>query len=148
MTLTKKQIQRFLEKVDKSFPVPISEKQNLSEYATKLLSQATLCCEIENDEIVSMVAGYTDNLTDALGYVSLVATIEGAQGNGYAKKLIMDFLGICGEKNINAVHLYTHITNEKAIRMYKDLGFEDYVLKNEPRPDDVHLIYRKRGRNV
>lgn len=148
MNLTKKQIQIFLEKVDKSFPVPISEKQNLPEYAEKLLKQATLCCELENDEIISMVAGYTDNLTDDMAYIALVATQKSARGKGYAKKLIRKFINICKEKNIKSIHLYTHITNEKAIKMYKSIGFENYILQNEQRSDDVHLIYRKRGENI
>lgn len=145
MSVTVKQLYEFLKKVDNTFPVPISEKQNLSEYAEKLLKQATLCCEFENEEIVSMVAGYTDNLTDNIAYIALVATVDIAQGKGYAKKLILDFINICEKKGISSAHLYTHITNEKAINMYKSMGFRDYVMKNEPRPDDVHLIYGKRG---
>lgn len=145
MSVTEKQLCDFLKKVDNTFPVPISEKQNLSQYSQKLLKQATLCCELNNGEIISMVAGYTDNLTDGMAYIALVATVNEAQGKGYAKKLILDFINICEDKGISSVHLYTHITNEKAINMYKSLGFEDYVSENEPRPDDVHLIYDKRG---
>ena len=145
MTVTEKQIYNFLKKVDNSFPVPISKKQNLSDYARKLLSQATICWKLEEGEIVSMVAGYTDNLTDDVAYIALVATVDVARGKGYAKKLVSDFINICERKGIRSAHLYTHATNKKAINMYISLGFEEYVLENEPRPDDVHLVYSKKG---
>lgn len=138
--VTEKQIKNFLEKVEKSFPIPISEKQNIAEYSKKLLDRATLCCEVEDGEIISMVAGYADNLVDGIAYISLVATVNKAQGRGYAKKLILDFINICVDKNMDFVHLYTHITNEKAIAMYKSIGFEEY--QKDERPGDVHLIYR------
>ncbi len=147
MSITEKQLYDFLKKVDNTFPVPISEKQNLLKYAEKLLKKATLCCKFEDEEIVSMVAGYTDNLTDNIAYIALVVTVEEAQGKGYAKKLIEEFINSCKEKGIMAVHLYTHPTNEKAIKMYKGLGFGICVPENERRPNDVHLIYDGRDRN-
>lgn len=56
-------LEKILYAVDNSFPVPLSEKQNLKDYAKKLFSSATICAEVQNGEILSMVAGYTENLT-------------------------------------------------------------------------------------
>lgn len=144
MKITKEQVEVFLNEVDGSFPVPLSDKQNLATYAEKLITHATLCCEIVDGKILSMVAGYTKNIPDNMAYVAVVATVPEKKGHGYAKKLVNEFLSICKENDISAAHLYTHKTNKIAIKMYKKIGFIDYKVINEPRPDDVHLIYYTR----
>ena len=123
------------------FPVPLSEKQNLSLFAVKLCEKATLCCSYENSEICSLVAGYTDNVPDNKAYISVVASLPSAQGNGYASALVKEFINISKRKGLGAVHLYAVESNTPAIRMYEKLGFERLAMENEPRPDDVHLIY-------
>lgn len=139
--MKKRKIEGFLIKVDKSFPVPLSKKQNLSEFAIKLNEKATLCIKEKDGEIVSMVAGYTENLADNIAYISVVATLESERGKGYSKSLVKDFIEICKQKKIDAVHLYTVATNISAVNLYKKLGFVEYIMENEPRPDDLHLIY-------
>ena len=51
-------IETFLRKVDSSFPVALSQKQNLHSFAAKLHDKATLCVEFHNQKILGMVAGY------------------------------------------------------------------------------------------
>lgn len=134
-------IEAFLIKVDKSFPVPLSNKQNLKDFAIKLNEKATICIKEENGEILSMVAGYTESLENNIAYISVVATLENARGKGYAKALVKDFINICKKKRIKAVHLYTVATNLSAVKMYKSIGFGKFILENEPRKNDLHLIY-------
>lgn len=133
-------VERFLYKVDKSFPVPLSQKQDLGALARKLWEKATLCCVWENNEICSMVAGYTDNVLNNMAYISVVATLDSARGQGYASRFIEEFIAIAEEKHIQAVHLYTDRKNIPAIKMYQKLGFEEWKVSDEPRPDDMHLI--------
>lgn len=140
--LTVEVVQAFLEAVDASFPVPLSEKQNLTAYAHKLVSSATLCAEVQDGQVRSLVAGYTENLTNDLAYIAVVATRQDAKGQGLASTCVKAFLDRCREKNISAVHLYTDPTNEPAKAMYQKLGFVLYVPEQEPRPLDTHLIYR------
>ena len=140
-SVTSERIKNFLYKVDKDFPVALSDKTDLSVYADKLFEKATLCIQCENDSIISMVAGYTDNLTENMAYIALVATAVEGRGKGHAYKLVKEFISICKDKNIKAVHLYTDKSNEAAIKMYYKLGFVLYVLDDDPRPDDVHLVY-------
>ena len=136
-----KKIEDFLFAVDASFPVPLSEKHNLGEFAEKLCDKATMCSAIEDGNIVALLAGYTDNVENNLGYISIVATLPQAQGKGYGTSLIREFLGIARRKGLHAVHLYAVRENIPAMRIYKKLGFEDYILDDEPRPNDAHLIY-------
>lgn len=135
------QLCEFLLQVDRSFPVPLSEKQDLKSYARKLQEKATVCAFCENGKLLSMVAGYTDDLTDNLAYVAVVATLESARGRGLASAMMKDFLSVCAHKKVRAVHLYAVPTNMGAMKMYRKLGFGLWEMEGEPRPEDAHLIY-------
>ena len=134
------QIEEFLFAVDHLFPVRLSQKQNLHDFAMKLYHKATICCVIVEDKIVAMVGGYTENLADNISYISVVATLPAFQGKGYAKGLLGEFIGICQEKELSGIHLYTSRTNLAAKALYKSWGFQEWNCQNEPRPDDLHLI--------
>lgn len=134
-------VERFLRAVDKTFPVPLSERQDLTDFAKKLIEKATICTKTADGEIVSLVAGYTENTTENMGYISVVATKEEYRGQGLAKELLREFIDVAEAKGLSAVHLYAVPENTAAINMYENLGFEPYIVKGEPRPDDAHLIY-------
>lgn len=131
----------FLISVDKDFPTPLSEKVNLHEWTEKLLNRAVLCYTEIEGQIASAVAGYTENLVDGVAYITMVATRAAFRGRKLAYKNVKDFIEICRDKNISAVHLYVASGNETARKMYCSLGFVEYRIQNEPRPDDIHLIY-------
>ena len=139
--ITEDLIREFLEQVDRTFPVPLSAKQDLSRFAVKLKEKADLCTVTEEDRILSMVAGYTKNVVNNQAYISVVASVPEAQGKGYASQLVEKFIQLSRENHLEAVHLYTAAGNEKAIRMYKRLGFTELHLEQEERPEDVHLIF-------
>ena len=134
------QIFTFLTAVDTLFEVPLSQKQELFSFAQKLNEKATICTKFEGDTIVAMVAGYTENTDNRLGYISVVATLPALQGKGYARYLVKEFLGISRAKGLDGVHLYTTKSNAAAMRLYHGLGFKPFLLPNEPRPQDTHLV--------
>lgn len=139
------QLEGFLRAVDRSFPVPLSQKQEISSYVEKLLKKATLLAVVEKGEILSLVAGYTDATPDGRGYISVVATLPSHRGRGLAKNLVKRFLAVSAEKGLSAVHLYAVEGNRAALEMYRSLGFVCWRRENEPRPADVHLIYSLRS---
>ena len=145
--MNKERLYSFLKAVDKSFPVPLSEKQDLSVLVAKFIEKATLCHVLNEGRMIALVAGYTENVTENMGYISVVATIPEARGKGYAKALVGEFIDIARSKGLSAVHLYTVRTNTSAVKMYEKLGFAEWVCENEPRPDDLHLIYRIQKEN-
>lgn len=139
--INKEIILDFLQKMDCCFPVHLSSKVRLDLYADKLLQYATICAEFDGEEIIGAVIGYTNRLSDRIAYICLVGCLPSYQNRGTAKKLLFEFFEVCRNKKIPAVHLYTDATNYKAINLYSNLGFEKYIVNNEKRPDDVHLIY-------
>ena len=138
--LTKEMLVNYLKKVDESFPVPLSKKVDLTDYANKLSTKATLCYEIWNEESIGLVAGYTEKVINEMAYIALVGVVEEAQHEGIASKLVKEFCIECSQKGLKKVHLYTDSRNERAILMYKKLGFKEYIIEDEPRPKDIHFI--------
>lgn len=134
-------MEEFLIAVDETFPVPLSKKQNLSDYAHKLYEKATICAALENERIVSLAAGYTENLADDSAYLAILATLPCARGKGLAAKLVKEFMQVCVDKGIRSMHLYAVSTNTPAMNLYYSLGFKNLQLADEPRKDDAHLIY-------
>lgn len=130
----------FLKTVDIDFPIPLSSKVDINEYANKLLKDSTISLYRNDDNILGIVCGYTKKLKDNIAYISIVAVNKENRGRGIATKLVLDFLEICRSEKIDAVHLYTHKTNVKAIKMYYKLGFKEYIIPNEERLNDIHLI--------
>lgn len=130
----------FLIKVDHLFPVSLSEKQSLSELADKFIAYGTMGIVKEGSKIISLCAGYAnDNLT-RLAYISVVASLPEYAGKGYGKIAVRDFITKAIKNGMKAIHLYAVRDNASAIRMYESLGFIDYVLEDEQRPEDRHLI--------
>ena len=140
-TPAKEQLYKFLTRVDTLFAVPLSQKQDLNVLAQKFFEKATICAEIQDNEIIGMVAGYTESVQDGLGYISVVAVLPEHQGKGISKLLVNRFLEIGKAKNLKGVHLYTTKNNISALNLYKSIGFVAMNLENEPRPNDVHLIF-------
>ena len=140
MALLKNQLLTFLRRVDKSFPTPLSEKCDLEIFADKLLEKADIFYEIDEEEIVSLIAGYTENVVDNLAYVSILATLESHRGRGLGKQCLEKFILLAEEKGMSAVHLYTDRENKAAVAMYLGAGFVPFIVENESRPDDLHLI--------
>ncbi len=135
------QIYEFLKLVDKDFPVPLSEKTDLKEYADKLYNRGTVFTYEDKGRILAMVAGYIENSVDNLAYLAVLAALPETRGQGISKKLVTKFIEKSKEKELKAVHLYAVRENIPAMNLYKGLGFEELHLENESRPNDVHFIY-------
>lgn len=143
--LTENQLYNFILKVNNLFPVPLSEKTDLNNYAQKLISKGTLCYKINNqNEVISLVAGYTNDVDAKIAYISMVSTLPEYQGNGLAAELLKEFIDLCKEKQISFIHLYAVAENTRAVHMYEKLGFQSYVMKDETRPNDLHLFLNNR----
>jgi ribosomal protein S18 acetylase RimI-like enzyme len=53
---------------------------------------------------------------------------------------LTEFIKECKNKGLIGVHLYAVESNDKAVNLYNKLGFEKYTIKDEQRPNDLHLI--------
>lgn len=88
-----------------------------------------------------MAAGYTENTVNNVAYITMVASLPEYRGKGLAKQLVTEFIDRAKSKRLKAVHLYAVRENEAAMNLYKSIGFVEWHLENEKRPEDVHLIH-------
>lgn len=139
--MTEQKIEAFLRAVDDSFPVPLSQKQDLGEYARKLSQFATMCAVEEDGKIVAMAAGYTDRDP---AYLAILATLPQVRGRGLGKTLVREFLEKANQSGATYLHLYAVESNTPAMKLYESLGFTRWDMPNEPRKEDVHFIYNFR----
>lgn len=138
--ISKSILEDFLNDVDQTFPIPLSNKVRLDDYAQKLITKATLCTEMMDNKLVGLVAGYTENIYENMAYIAVVAILKEYHHKGIATHLLKEFFEICKKKKIVSIHVYTDTKNVGAIELYKKVGFEEYIRQDEPRPLDVHLI--------
>ena len=126
--MTEQKIEAFLRAVDDSFPVPLSQKQDLGEYARKLSQFATMCAVEEDGKIVAMAAGYTDRDP---AYLAILATLPQARGRGLGKTLVREFLEKANQSGATYLHLYAVESNTPAMKLYESLGFTRWDMPNE-----------------
>ena len=130
----------FLRRVNHLFPISLSEKEALSELADKFIKKGTISVIREENRIISLCAGYANDDLNKRAYISVVATLPEYADKGYGRIVVQNFICKARQKGMKAVHLYAVKENIPAIKMYENLGFEDFVMDNETRPEDKHFI--------
>lgn len=129
-----------MKKVERLFPIPLSEREHLTVLASKFEKSGTISCIQENGEMIALCAGYTNDKKNQLGYISVVASLPEYANKGYGKIVVQGFIEKAKNAGMRAIHLYTDKDNSSALNMYEKLGFVDWSIANEPRPKDRHLI--------
>ena len=130
----------FLQEVDRSFPIPLSDKTPLTDYANKLRQHASATVVMQGDTITSAVFAYLDDTTCHMGYITMVATHEAHRGKGYAGTALDAMCQLASSKGLHGIHLYTDARNSAAQAMYDSHGFIQERFANEQRPEDVHYL--------
>lgn len=134
------ELYEFLKKVDRLFPVPLSEREQLIMLASKFEKYGTVSYVRENGKIIAICAGYTNDQVQRLGYISVVASLPEYTNKGYGKVAVQGFIEKAKNAGMKAIHLYADKENKAALNMYGKLGFVDWIIPDERRPEDKHLI--------
>lgn len=134
------ELYNFLKKVERLFPVPLSEREQLTTLASKFETYGTVWYVRENGKIIAICAGYTNDQEQRLGYISVVASLPEYTNKGYGKVAVQGFIEKAKNAGMKAIHLYADKENKAALNMYGKLGFVDWIIPDERRPKDKHLI--------
>ena len=113
----------YLRAVDNDFHIPLSSKQNLEEYASKLLEHGIVIVVMDAEKIVSCRGFYCNNQTSGIAYGSMMSTLSIARGKGYARLLIDNMINICREKGFKSI--ISSSVNPIAISLYKTVGYKE-----------------------
>ena len=79
-------------RIDNLFPIPLSNKESLAILSSKLEKYGTISYIREQGRIISMCAGYANNLQEQRGYISVVAVLPEYSNKGYGKVAVQGFL--------------------------------------------------------
>lgn len=98
---------------------------DLDKYSKKIFENANRVELWRNEELVGLLAFYT-NLNSV--FITNVSLDRSLQGLGFGAKMFNKFFEIIKDKNIEKVNLEVNSKNKKAINFYKSMGFD---LENE-----------------
>lgn len=78
------------------------------------------------------------------GEITNVAVSPEVQNQGIGKKIISGLLKIASEKNINRIVLEVRVSNDYAIKLYRDFGFQKIGIRKgfyeRPREDAAIMV--------
>ena len=96
----------------------------LEEYAQKMCEKGTIAYEKNDDKVIAMVIGYTDEMINNMSYITQVYVLPEYRKKGLASILLEEYIIYCKEKKIDGIWLTTQKDNHNAINLYKSKGFE------------------------
>lgn len=121
----------FLGKVDALFPIPLSHKQDIETLCDKLLDLGVVISAYNNLELAGVICGYINDTENKTAYLSVLCVSPEFQGQGIAKHLVEEFMRESKIQGMEEMFLYTRSTNERAIGLYKKLGFKEITSDRE-----------------
>jgi len=122
----------FLNKINTAFPVHLSEKIQIDEYARKVLRLGLVIKMEQNNEIIGVITGYVNDKVTQAGYISVLGVSEHHRGKKIGSRLLQDFMARARTENLKKISLFTHKDNRNALNMYLNHGFvpDDSITKN------------------
>jgi ribosomal protein S18 acetylase RimI-like enzyme len=134
------QLTTFLRVIDDIFPIPLSEKVSIDEYALKALSKGVALCAEDSGKIVGILLGYANDSATKNAYIGTLGVLEEYRSQGIGKSLVSFMKELSRSYGMERICLFTHKSNEPAIRFYIDNGFTITPPPSTERPDDVYLV--------
>lgn len=130
----------FLRRIDNIFPVPLSRKVNINEYSMKALSKGVVICAENSGNIIGIFLGYANDLITKNAYVVVLGVLKEYRSQGIGRSLINRMKELSRSYGMENVCLFTHQSNESAIRFYISNGFTIASSPFPERSDEVYLV--------
>ena len=125
--------------------VPSLKQRNvdITEYAKKLFVHGKIWCHYDMGKPVSIIAGYFNDETSKIAYLSILAVGKEYQGKRLASSLLKEFEEYSLQKGMNYIKLEVRKHNVTAQNLYKKFGYE---VKGEA--SETSLYMSKKIENV
>lgn len=131
-----------IRKVSNDYPIPITDKVDIDEYAKRILEDGhVIVCEY-GKEIVGFVTFYANNLTGKEGSFSLLGILRKFRRHNIASNLFKLSFDIMKSKGMKTAFSYTHKKNIAAINFHKRMGFRIDGLRVTDQSYNISLIKR------
>ncbi len=128
-------ILNFLQTIDSRLPVKLSSRTNLTNLVAKVLKFGHVLTIEENNEIVSAVFFYCNDTENNNAYITLLATLESYEGNGYANSVMNAMEKMVKNYGMKTIHLDTDKTNNYAISFYSRRNYLIHSIE-----DKIHMV--------
>jgi ribosomal protein S18 acetylase RimI-like enzyme len=125
------QILAHLMECDSDFSPMLSSRVDLVEYSTKLYKFAENFEAWAQGNLVGMVAAYSNDVNKTRAYISNVSVISDFTGVGIANKLMLKCIQYISDLKFRFIELETSSMNERALNLYRKLGFEQLECSTE-----------------
>ena len=99
--------------------------KNLDEYSKKIFNFASTYYIRENDMIIGFCSFYCNDYDNAIGYLTQIAVLPDYNGRGFGKVLLNKCIDECTMSGMKKLKLEVYKENLKAIKFYKNNGFEN-----------------------
>lgn len=123
------ELKKFLEKIDSFFPVALSQKVNLNDYAQKAMKKGINYFAMNENKIIGVCMGYANDKKENIAYISTIAVLPEYRNLKVGHQLILSFKEYAKENNMKLIRLFVHKENEMAIKFYRKNGFEEISMK-------------------
>lgn len=117
------QIADHLNCCDAEFVPPLSCRVAISDYARKIVSNATRFEAWSNGILVGLVAAYCNNPESRIAYITNVSVLKEWAGRGIAASLMSHCIKHAKAMYLRQINLEVAIANVLAIKLYEKSGF-------------------------
>ena len=134
------QLTTFLRVIDDIFPIPLSNKVSIDEYALKTLSKGVALCAEDSGKNVGILLGYANDSVTKNAYIGTLGVLEEYRSQGIGKSLVNYMKELSHSYGMEMIYLFTHKSNGSAVRFYIKNGFTIVLPPSTERPDEVCLV--------
>lgn len=114
----------YLNDVNEDFGIPLSSKAPIVSFANKLLSFGNVFAIKFNNEIVSCIGFYCNDVINYTAHFTILSTKNSARGKGFARLLTNKMIEECKKNKMRKI--LCDSINPHAIALYKSVGFIEY----------------------
>ncbi|MFN6039379.1 MAG: GNAT family N-acetyltransferase, partial [Bacteroidota bacterium] len=118
---TKNDIEIHLKHCDTNFIPPLSSRLVISDYAGKIVEKSFRFEAWKSEALIGLVAIYFSNKNNA--YITNVSVLPDMEGKGIAKELMNRIFKYAITGGYERINLEVSMYNQKAIVLYRNLGF-------------------------
>lgn len=134
----RKRLKEFLYTINHYFYIPLDNKVNFNDYATKVLSRGIVLYAECNKNIIGILLGYANDMIEKKAYISTFGILDNHKSQGIGRRLLLEFKRVAIHNGMKRLALYTHKTNQDALRFYKNNGFKEEIDPSN-RDNDIYL---------
>ena len=114
----------FLLRIDKTLPVPLSERVNVAKFASRAVERSIVFAIEDQNQLAAAALFYYNFQKMSFAYLDLLATAPGYGGRGYASLLMNAIEDAARKAGMTEFHLHTNDTNHAAVALYTKRGYE------------------------